>query len=75
MDVNIDEVDVTDIAVGQEVMMKLDSLPDVKFKGKVASISPTAKTVNGVVTYATRVTLLTGKDENASEDMALLKPG
>lgn len=78
IDVNVDEVDVTDVEVDQEVLVKLDSVPDVTFIGRVERISPTSKTVNGVVTYATRVTLLTGKEKNAPnapEDMALLKPG
>ncbi|MBX7212838.1 MAG: efflux RND transporter periplasmic adaptor subunit [Thermoflexales bacterium] len=55
IDVNVDEVDVARIKVGQEVNITLDSLPGVEIKGRVDRIAPTSTLVNGVVSYSVRV--------------------
>ena len=67
IDINVDEVDVTKVKVGQGVSIKLDSLPGVALPGKVERISPTSKVVNGVVSYSVKVGLPTSEDR--------LKPG
>ena len=67
IDINVDEVDVTKVKVGQSVSIKLDSLPGVALPGKVERISPTSKVVNGVVSYSVKVGLPTNEDR--------LKPG
>ncbi len=57
IDINVDEVDVTKVKVGQSVSIRLDSLPGVALQGKVDRISPTSKIVNGVVSYPVKVGL------------------
>jgi HlyD family secretion protein len=60
-DINVDEVDVAKVTVGQDVLVKLDSLPGSEIAGKVTRIAPVSKIVNGVVTYAVRVAMTPGE--------------
>ncbi len=55
IDITVDEIDIAKVKTGQAVNVTLDSLPGVDVAGKVARISPTSKTVNGVVSYEVRV--------------------
>jgi HlyD family secretion protein len=55
IDITVDEIDIAKVKEGQEVLVTLDSLPGVEVKGNVKRISPTSKTVNGVVSYEVRV--------------------
>lgn len=66
-DINVDEVDIAKVREGQDVTVRLDSLPGVDLNGTVARISPTSKLVNGVVSYSVRVAIPTGE--------AALRPG
>jgi HlyD family secretion protein len=49
--VEIDELDVGQVSVGQEVMVTLDALSDVELAGQVEAIAPTAFQGGGVVSY------------------------
>jgi len=53
----IDEMDVADIALGQEVVITLDALPGVEVKGVVKFVSDAALIQAGVVLYPTTVSL------------------
>lgn len=55
IDITVDEIDIAKVKEGQEVSVTLDSLPGVEVRGNVTRISPTSKTVNGVVSYDVRV--------------------
>jgi HlyD family secretion protein len=68
IDVEIDEIDISQIAVGQEVLITLDALPDEEISGHVEAIAPTASSDDGgVVSYVVTVAIeLTD---------ALLRPG
>lgn len=55
IDITVDEIDIAKIKEGQAVNVTLDSLPGVTVTGAVNRISPTSKTVNGVVSYDVRV--------------------
>ncbi|MFQ6001475.1 MAG: efflux RND transporter periplasmic adaptor subunit [Anaerolineae bacterium] len=55
LNLDIDEVDIAKILVGQEVTITLDSLPDREFVGEVGYIAPTATVVEGIVTYEVKV--------------------
>ncbi len=57
IDVKIDEVDISQVAVGQEVLITLDALPDKEIAGHVAAIAPTASVDGGVVSYVVTVAL------------------
>ena len=68
IDVEIDEIDISQIAVGQEVLITLDALPDEEMAGHVEAIAPTASSADGgVVSYV--VTVATEPTD------ALLRPG
>jgi HlyD family secretion protein len=60
MDVTVDELDVTQLRVGQPVEIAVDALPGVKVAGKVERISSTGTKSNGVVNYSVRVSLDAG---------------
>ncbi len=66
-DINVDEIDVAKVKTGQDVSVRLDSLPGSEIAGKITLIAPTSKIVNGVVSYAVRVAIPAGE--------AALRPG
>lgn len=57
MDLTVDELDVTQLQVGQAVGIVVDALPGERVAGKVERISSTGAKVNGVVNYSVRVSL------------------
>jgi HlyD family secretion protein len=74
IEVSVDEIDIDQIAVGQEVDITLDALQDTIVTGTIAEVAPTAATSGaGVVTYLVTiniepegVTLRPGMSANAS---------
>ncbi|MHB0875032.1 MAG: efflux RND transporter periplasmic adaptor subunit [Anaerolineae bacterium] len=56
VDLRLNENDVARVSVGQPVSLTVDSLDGWMAEGRVDYIAPAAETINGVVTYATRVT-------------------
>lgn len=48
---NVDELDVSKLAVGQSVSFTADALPDKEYKGTVAFVSASGTLVNGVSLY------------------------
>jgi HlyD family secretion protein len=69
---NVDEVDIGHIAVGQSAVVTLEAWPDRELSGKVASIAPQARVLGEVVTFEVHVDLdaedlpvLTGMTANA----------
>jgi HlyD family secretion protein len=57
IDVTVDEIDVSKLRAGLDVVITLDALPDVTLKGKVDRIASSSTNVSGVVSYAVRVVL------------------
>jgi HlyD family secretion protein len=58
IDVEIDEIDISQIAVGQEVLITLDALPEAEIAGHVEAIAPTASSADGgVVSYVVTVAI------------------
>lgn len=55
MKVLVDEIDVRQVAVGQNVRLSVDALPGAEITGKVTEISPTASNINNVVAYEVTV--------------------
>jgi len=49
--VQVNEVDVPQLAIDQEALVSFDSLPDASTTGTVSWIAPTGTDSNGVVTY------------------------
>jgi RND family efflux transporter, MFP subunit len=53
----IDEIDISNVRLGQEAGIILDALPDKEVKGKVTFISQAGTVRAGVVSYKTTITL------------------
>jgi HlyD family secretion protein len=52
---DVDEVDLDEIEVGQDVTVELEAWPDRLFQGRVASIAPRATNMGRIVTYEVRL--------------------
>jgi macrolide-specific efflux system membrane fusion protein len=57
--VQINEVDLVSVKVGQTASVTFDALPDGETSGTVTAISPTGTNTQGVITYDVDVTLVT----------------
>jgi HlyD family secretion protein len=57
VEVNLDEVDVAKVSVGQEAVVTLDAFPDEELTGEVTDIAPVASVQSGVVLYPVTVRL------------------
>jgi HlyD family secretion protein len=57
LDVQVDEVDVASVAVGQPVSVTLDALPDLVLPAAIERIAPAAQANAGVVSYPVRLAL------------------
>jgi len=57
IEVEIDELDIGQVNVGQEVVITLDALPDVEISGPVEAIAPTAFQGGGIVSYFVTIKL------------------
>jgi RND family efflux transporter MFP subunit len=57
VEVTVSELDVEQIAVGQEVTLTLDALPDLTFVGRVADVAFMGSSNQGVITYPVTVVL------------------
>lgn len=55
--VEVDEIDIPDVEVGQKVIITLDALPDQKLDGVVATIYPLPTEVGGVIVYNVKIGL------------------
>jgi RND family efflux transporter MFP subunit len=55
--IDVDEIDIPLVSLGQTATVKLDALPDQTFNGTVTSIYPVPQEVGGVVLYKVRVGL------------------
>ncbi len=62
---SIDELDITDIKVGQTVAVTADAIEGVMYQGTVTTKSTVGTSLNGVTTYPVEVTLLGEDIENA----------
>lgn len=65
--VNVDEIDIDQIALNQDVEVTLDALQDLVVAGTVAEIAPTSSATTGVVTYLVTI--------NIAADDLNLRPG
>ena len=66
--VNVDEIDIDRVEVGQPVAITLDALPDLPVQGIVSEIAPTSTSTSGVVTYLVTINI----DESVASS---LRPG
>ncbi len=68
INVNVDEIDIDQISVGQDVEVALDALSDTVLTGLISEISPTSASAGGVVTYLVTINIIT-------DDGVTLRPG
>jgi HlyD family secretion protein len=57
IDVEVDELDIAQVTVGQQVIVRPDALDGVEVDGEVTRIAPTGNSNGGVVSYSVRVDL------------------
>lgn len=68
INVNVDEIDIDQISVGQAVDVTLDALADTTLTGTIAEIAPTSASAGGVVTYLVTINIVDAGD-------VMLRPG
>ena len=68
INVNVDEIDIDQISVGQDVEVSLDALQDTVLTGTIAEISPTSASAGGVVTYLVTINIV-------ADEGVTLRPG
>lgn len=56
-EMDIDELDITNVKIGQEVSVKADAFGNKRFKGEITEISLVANNSNGVTNYPVTVTI------------------
>lgn len=61
--VEITEVDINRIRVGQPVMLSFDAIPDKEFSGRITEVASVGESVQGVVNFTVTVQLDNGQDE------------
>ena len=59
----IDEASISRVAVGYDVVIRVDAYPERGFEGKVSRVSPLGKTVSNVVTFDVEI-VVSDKDAN-----------
>ena len=57
---DLSEVDITEVAVGQEVKITVDALPDLELHGRVSEIAPMAEERAGDIVYTVTIDLQEG---------------
>ncbi|MCB8953830.1 MAG: efflux RND transporter periplasmic adaptor subunit [Ardenticatenales bacterium] len=55
--INVDEIDIDQIVVGQQVDITLDAIADVTVAGTISDIAPTPQTAGGVITYLVTINI------------------
>ena len=58
VDTTIDETDIGRVKEGQDATVSLDAFADLKLPGRVTSVAPLGKSVQGVVGYAVEIEIL-----------------
>ncbi len=57
IEVEVDEVDIGQVEIGDQVTVFVDSLPDTEIPGEIEFIAPVPTSVEGVVSYPVRIIL------------------
>lgn len=68
--VNVDEIDIDRIAVGQPVDITLDALPEEQVTGTISDIAPTPSSATGIVTYLVTINITEFGDLNLRPGMS-----
>jgi HlyD family secretion protein len=70
VEVNLDETDVAQVAIGQEALVSVDAFPEAELTGEVTYIAPVAQVESGVVLYPVTIRLAP-TDPSASSGQAV----
>ncbi len=57
IDAEVNEADISHVAVGQPVTFTVDTYPNSTFTGKITALSPNASTINNVQMYEARISI------------------
>jgi HlyD family secretion protein len=57
---DLSEVDIVEVAVGQEVEVSVDAMPDLELRGRVSEIAPMAEEQHGDIVYTVTIDLEEG---------------
>ncbi len=68
--VEVDEIDIPDVEVGQEVIITLDALSDEEFSGVVTTIYPVPLEISGVIVYKVKIELNVPEDSGVRVGMS-----
>lgn len=68
VEVNVPEVDIGKVAVGNSCEIDLDAFPEEKFSGKAIKIDPAQTVISGVIYYKTTISLDT-EDQRIKQGM------
>ena len=68
--VSVDEIDIDEIALGQEVAVSVDALPNTAVSGTISDIAPTSATSGGVVTYLVTINIDSAQAESLRPGMS-----
>lgn len=68
VDVQVSEVDINSVEVGQAVTLSFDAIQDKQYSGKVTQVAPVGSVLQGVVNFDVTVEL-TDADENVKPGM------
>ena len=57
LEIEIDEIDITGVNLGQKALIEIDAVPDTIYEGTVSNISQAPKIESGLVSYNVTITL------------------
>jgi len=66
---DLSEVDIVEVAVGQEVEVSVDALPDQELRGRVSEIAPMAEERHGDIVYTVTIDLEEGPVLSTAEGL------
>ncbi len=68
--VDVDEIDVADVKLGQKAIIEVDALPDLELEGEVSFISQLPKEEGGVIVYEVKVRFDVGDGSGLKDGMS-----
>ena len=72
LEVNIDEIDIVDVKVGQRVIIEVDALPVLQLEGEIRSISTLPRFEAGMVLYVVKIGFDIPLDSGLKVDMSAI---
>ncbi len=70
LNVELDEIDIPDISLGQKAVIELDALPTLNLEGRVTSIHPVPTVESGVVLYEVEIDFAVPRDSGLRVGMS-----